>query len=186
MRMFKRLWIALVLVAVAGLPIYAQQVQEITRGTAGVGRMLVGLGTQGAATLVNARTTLTNAQVLLLGTTGVTVAAAPGAGYFIDVIDGVGVFDYTGAYTAGAGVDLKLFYSSRTAGNAASNTIETTGWLDATEDKIIAFSGTPDDTIPSVNTAVVIQGISATNLGGGNASNRVHIDVTYMIRRTGL
>ena len=183
-RMLNRIALLLAVVTLLGVPIYGQQVQELTRGTGGVGRLVVGLGTPGAATLVNGRVTLTNAQVLDLGDTAVTVAAAPGAGYVIDVLDGMLIFNYTAAYTVGSTADAKLWYTNRT-GIAASNLIEFTGFLDASADAIIAFSGTPDDTRPSANTAIVIQAPSA-EVTGGNASNQVFVDVTYVIRRTGL
>ena len=181
----KRLALGLVLAALVGLPIYAQQVQEITRGTGGVGRMLIGLGTSGAAILGNTRITLTNAQVLDLGDTAVTVIAAPGAGRFIDVLDGVLIFNYTAAYTVGGTADARLWYTNRVTGPAASNVIEFTGVLDASADQISAFSGTPDDTEPTANTPIRIQA-PAAEVTGGNASNQVFIEVTYVDRQTGL
>lgn len=182
MRIFKRLAVIIVLVALAGLPIYAQQVQEITRGTGGVGRILIGLGTTGAMRVVNDRITLTNAQVLALNTTAVQVIAAPGSGYFVDVIDGAILFNYTAAYATMTS-DLRLYYTSRTGGNAASSLIETTGLLDATADVIQAFSGTPDDTQPAANDEVAIQANTTTAFTSGDASNQVFVDVTYVIRQ---
>ena len=184
--LIRKLTLGLVLATLVGLPIYAQQVQELTRGTGGVGQLLIGLGTSGAARLNNVRITLTNAQVLALNTTAVTVIAAPGAGYVIDVLDGMLIFNYTGAYTVGANDDLRLWYTDRGTGPAASNVIETTGFLDATADTIWAFSGTPDDTNPTANTLVAIQNTSGVVFGGGNASNQVFVDVTYVVRQTGL
>ena len=184
-RQLRHLSAAVLLGAIlAGAALFAQQIDPITRGTGGVGRLLIGFGTDGAATLVNARTTLTNAQVLALNTTAVTVAAAPGAGYVIDVLDGMLIFNYTAAYTESTNV--RLWYTHRQTGPAASNVIEMTGFLDATADAIIAFSGTPDDTRPSANTLVSIHEVAGTAFGAGNASNQVFVDVTYMIRRTGL
>ena len=182
----KRLTLGLVLLILIGLPIYAQQVNQLTTGTGGVGRLLIGLGTEGAATLVNARTTLTNAQVLALNATSVSVVAAPGAGFVIDVLEGVLVFNYTAAYTVGAADDLALYIGSNSRGIRMSNTIETTGFLNATADTILAFSGTPNDTRPTANAAVHIYNTSGVAFGSGNASNQVFVDVTYMIRRTGL
>lgn len=187
-RIVNRIAIGAALALCLSLPVLLAQGQitQLTRGDGGVGRLVLGLGTGGAATVANARVTMTNAQVLALHTTPITVVPAPGAGYVIDVIDGLGIFDYTGAYTAGAGVDLRLFYSDTGAGIAASNVIETTGWLTASADAIRAFSGVPDDTNPRANSSIVIQEVTGVALGGGNASNQVDIDVTYVIRRTGL
>ena len=183
--MMKRFALGIVVAVFVGLPLYAQQVNILTRGTGGVGRLDVGVGTAGVVTFDNDRTTLTNAQVLALNTTAVNVVAAPGAGFYIDVIDGALVFNYTAAYATMTS-DMRLFYGARTTGNAASSLMETTGFLDATADTVMTFSGTPDDTKPTVNSAVAIQADTLTAFTSGNASNQVFVDVTYIIRRTGL
>ena len=182
----KRLTLGLVLTILIGLPIYAQQINQITLGTAGLGRLVIELGTEGAATFVNLRTTLTNAQVLDLSDTPIIVVAAPGAGLWVDVLEGALVFNYTAAYTVGATADARLYYTNRYTGPAASNQIELTGFLDAAADTIIAFSGTPNDTLPTVNTPIRIQAPITVEVTGGNASNQVFVDVTALIRRTGL
>lgn len=185
----KSIWnflLALVVVALVSAPaLMAQQVNILTTGTGGVGGLMVGVGTPGAARLMQARVTLTNTNVLALHNTAVTVIAAPGAGFVTDVIDGMLIFNYVGAYTESSD-NLRLWYTNRGTGPAASNTIETTGFLDATSDQIIAFSGTPDDTRPTANTPVTIMNTTGVAYGGGNASNQLYVDVTYMIRRTGL
>lgn len=183
--LLKKLALVLALATFAGLPIFAQQVNVLTTGTGGVGTLMVGVGQAGAARLSNARITLSNAQVLALNSTAVSVIGAPGAGYVVDVLDGMLIFNYTAAYATLTG-DLRLWYTDRVTGPAASNVIETTGFLDASADKIIAFSGTPDDTLPTANTAVKIESNSNVAFTSGNASNQVYVDVTYVIRQTGL
>lgn len=128
---------------------------------------------------------LTNAQVLALNTTGVTIIAAPGIGKSIDVVGVTLIFKYTGAYTSPQNV--RLYYGSRGSGNAASATITGSGFFDATANIAIRVAGTPDNTNPSVtNQAVVIQQTSPSAMGGGNASNLVRVVVNYRIVATNL
>src|SRR3990167_3088341 len=131
-------------------------------------------------------TDLTNAQVLALNNTAVTVVAAPGAGYYVDVISVNLIFNYTTAYTSGS--DLRLYYGSRTAGNAASATITASGLIvSVTADAIDRVAGVPDNTDPpTTNLAVVIQQIDPTAFAGGNALNTLRVVVNYRIVRTGL
>lgn len=128
---------------------------------------------------------LTNAQVLALNTTPVTVVAAPGVGKYVDVIAVTLAFNYTGAYTGP--VNAKLYYSSRIGGNAASAAITGSGFWDATADIIIRVAGVPDNTDPpTTNLPVVIMTTSGVVMGGGNASNSVRVIVNYRIVATGL
>lgn len=129
---------------------------------------------------------LTNAQVLALNTTAVTVIAAPGVGKSIDVVAVQLIFNRTGGYTSPQNV--RLFYGSRSSGNAASPVITGSGFFDASASIAIRVAGVPDNTNPSVsNQAVVIQqATTAAAMGGGNASNSVRVVVHYRIVSTGL
>lgn len=130
-------------------------------------------------------TTLTNAQVLALDATPITLVAAPGSGYYVDVIGAAVLFDYTAAYSGGS--NLQLFWGSRTAGNAASAAITASGFLDGSADKIVKVTGVPTGTNPPTSSlALVIQAVAATAWGGGNASNAVTVVVEYRIIKTGL
>src|SRR5574341_1337146 len=60
-----------------------------------------------ASELKESTTVLTNAQVVALRATPVTVVAAPGAGKFAEFVSALLVFNRTAAYTAGAGDDLR-------------------------------------------------------------------------------
>ena len=123
--------------------------------------------------------TLTNAQVLALNTTPVTVLAAPGTNLGIDVLDATLSFNYTATYTNGT--NLKLWYTSR-ASNAASSAIVVSGLLtgvsaDASE-KVL---GTPDGSSPIVNAPVALEQIYNTAFGGGNASNALVVEMAYRV-----
>lgn len=135
--------------------------------------------------IVSKVTDLSNAQVLALNSTGVTVVAAPGVGKSIDVVSVTLIFKYTAAYTSPQNV--RLYYGARTAGNAASATITGSGFFDATANVAIRVAGTPDNTNPSItNQAVVIQQPTFSAMGGGNASNTVRVVVNYRIVATNL
>ncbi len=127
---------------------------------------------------------LTNAEVLALNTTPVTIIPAPGSGKFIDVIGASLEFNYTGAYSSVA--NLRLFYSTRLTGAAASAVITGSGFLDATADTIIRVGGVPDNTNPpTTNLPVVIQQVTYAAMAGGNAANSLRVVVNYRIVNTG-
>ncbi len=129
---------------------------------------------------------LTNAQVLALGQTAVTIIPAPGVGKSIDVVGVTLVFKWTAAYTSPQNV--RLFYGSRQSGNSASALITGSGFFDASANIAIRVAGTPDNTNPSVtNQAVVISQFStAAAMGGGNAANSIRVVVNYRIVATNL
>ncbi len=128
---------------------------------------------------------LTDAQVKLLGTTPVTLVAAPGIGKFVDVISISVIFKYTAAYSSVG--DVRCFWGSRTTGNACSATITASGLFDATANTAVRASGVPDGTRPPVtNLPIVLQKLSLTQMAGGNAANSVRVVVNYRIVATNL
>lgn len=128
---------------------------------------------------------LTNAQVLALNGTPITLVAAPGVGHYIDVISVSLVFSRTGGYTSPQNV--KCFYGSRSAGNACSAQITGSGFFDASANIAIRVAGTPDNTNPPVtNLPVVLQQTVVTAMGGGNAANAVRVVIHYRIVATNL
>lgn len=138
------------------------------------------------ATGVVSRTVdLTNAQVLTLDNTAITIVPAPGASKLIDVIGVQLFFDYTAAYTGGS--DLRLWYTNRTTDPPASAVITTSGFLTAVgSDALVRVTGTPDNTTDlarAVNEPVVLQAVTATVFAGGNAANTLRVVVHYRIVR---
>ncbi len=128
---------------------------------------------------------LTNAQVLALGTTPVTLVAAPGIGKYVDVISINLVFKYTATYTNP--LNVRCYWGTRSTGNACSAIVTGSGFFDATADKAIRVSGVPDNTNPpTTNVAVVISTMTAGNMGGGNAANLVRVTINYRIVATNL
>jgi hypothetical protein len=138
-----------------------------------------------ATGVVSKVVTLTNAQVLTLGATPVTLVAAPGIGKYVDVISVNLVFDYTAAYSSVG--DVRCYWGSRVSGSACSATITASGFFDASADKAIRVSGVPDNTNPPVtNLAVVLQKVTLAEMAGGNAANTVRVVIHYRIVATSL
>ena len=130
---------------------------------------------------------LTNAQLLLIHASGsaVTIIPAPGAGYVISVVNVQYYFNYTTAYANGP-TALRLYYTSRYAGAAASGSVATSGFLTATSDQLRNSTGIPDDTNPIANTLVALQGTTNTAFTSGAAANTMRVMVWYRIVPTGL
>ena len=149
-----------------------------TRGTLGAGDVLVGWGTSGAASLRTRSITLTNAQVLDLRDTPITVIPATGAGSVVDVIGVVVGFDYAAAYTGGA--DLRMYYGNYVSGSAASGLIASGCFVSVSADTFCRTGGAPDGTKLSTNTAVVLASTGA-DFGGGNAANVVRVQILYRV-----
>lgn len=135
-----------------------------------------------ATGVVSRTVNVSHASILTLGTTAVSLVPAPGAGKYIDVIAASFYFDYTTAYTGTS--DLRLYYTNRTTGAAASPTIQRTFLTTATADTLLRLTGTIDnttDTTGVVNGPVVLQTITGANFASGNASNSLRITVNYRI-----
>lgn len=164
-----------------------------TTGLLGSGGIVVGYGAPGASLLRVSRTQLTHANVTSLLTTAITVVPAQGAGTLTEVLGGLMVFDRTAAYTETGGNDNWRLYYRTSSDEVASNTIETTGFVDAAGDAIIRFGPLPPDTVITgtelSNAAIVLSALNDgnyNNLGGGNAANTVTIHVLYRVIRTEL
>lgn len=135
--------------------------------------------------IISRVTELSNANVLALNTTPITVVPAPGPGYYVSVVRADLIFNYTTAYSSGS--DLKLYWTSRSAGNAATGTITASGFLvSVSADTITTVAGGPDGPDPIANAPVVLQQTTATAFAGGNVANNVRVVVNYRIVRTGL
>lgn len=136
--------------------------------------------------IVSRVTDLTNAQALTLGSAPVTVVPAPGTGYYVSVARVDVIFNYTAAYATGG--DMRLFWGTRTGGNAASALITASGLLTSvTADTITSVNGVPDNTDPpTTNVAVVLATVTGVNFTSGNAANSVRVVVWYRIVKTGL
>ena len=124
---------------------------------------------------------LTNAQILALWSTPVTIIPAQGTGTITEVVGGVLSFAETGTYSSVSGNNLKLYYTSRWAGNAATPTMTMLGFLDTAASAGLTFEGTPSDEIAAKNAPIVLQNVNGVAFGGGNAANTLTIRVNFIV-----
>lgn|SRR5574341_554601 len=141
-----------------------------------------------ASELKESTTVLTNAQVVALRATPVTVVAAPGAGKFAEFVSALLVFNRTAAYTAGAGDDLAFRFNNTTGTVVA--TAEATGFLTAAGDAVTFAtpSAAPNVTAAGElsNGSIVLHNSGVAEFGAGNAANTVKVVVTYRVHATEL
>lgn len=130
---------------------------------------------------------LTNAEMLALRAAPKTLVAAPGAGKLIEFISATLLFDYTGAYIESAD-NMAVKYENG-SGVQVSDTIEATGFVDATADTITFARKAVDGIVAKTgaeNKAIVLHNIGDGEYGGGNAANAFSVRVAYRVHTTGL
>lgn len=203
MSRMKRFFLALALIAgllvfirppaiQLGVPLSAQQVNCAGSFTPSFNCIITGfwsfatganfpVGAQLNGSNINvASVTLNNTQILALnGAAGqVTVIPTPPAGFVNVVLYGNAAFSESSTYSGGS--DLKLFYTRRDQGNAASGVITFAGLLDTAASNNEVFTGTIAGVEPGkTNKAVVLQATTAAAFSGGNAANTLAITATY-------
>lgn len=129
--------------------------------------------------------TLTAAQVNALRTSPQTIVAAQGTNTWIELVSAVLTYDYGSApFAVDANEDLVIEWAD---GTAATASIETTGFLDQTDDEIryypsvLAAGADPE---ASINQALRIR-----NTGTGETANgtgcELDVRVTYRVHNTG-
>lgn len=133
-----------------------------------------------------AEVSLTNAEMLALRATPKTLVAAPGTGKVLEFVSAVLLFDYTGAYTETAD-NMAVKYTDG-SGAIVSETIEATGFVDATADTMTNAIAKADVIVAksgSENKALVLHNTGDGEYGGGNASNAIRVKVAYRVHTTG-
>lgn len=133
-----------------------------------------------------AEVTLTNAEMLALRASPKELVAAPGAGKLLEFISATLLFDYTGAYTE-TDDNMAVRYENG-SGVQVSDTIEATGFVDATADTITFARKGVDGIVAKTgaeNKALVLHNTGNGEFGGGNASNVVRVKVAYRVHATG-
>ncbi len=111
-----------------------------------------------------------------------TLVAAPGAGYVNEFVSAVFIYDYAAVYTETAD-NLAIRYADG-SGTVVSLTLETTGLLDQTADKISAISRLATDPLLTANAALVLHNTGDGEFGGTGSPCRVKI--AYRVHATGL
>lgn len=133
-----------------------------------------------------AQVALTNAQMLALRATPITLVAAPGAGKMIEFISAELFFDRAGAYTETAD-NMAIKYADG-SGTAVSETIEATGFVDAAGDVAIKVAPAASTVIAKAsaeNLPLVLHNTGDGEYGGGNAANEILVKVAYRVHSTG-
>lgn len=142
----------------------------------------------GSVGLQTARVAITNAQMLAIRATPITLVAAPTVGKVNEFMSAILCFDRAAAYTETAD-NLAIKYGDG-SGTAVSVAIETTGFLDAAADAIY-FAQPLAGTLLGVKTLfeelpLVLHNTGDGEFGGGNAANEVVVFTTYRVWATEL
>lgn len=161
-------------------------IQALAIGTAQLAANAVTSAKLDVSTIQYAEVALTNAEMLALRATPKTLVAAPGAGKMIEFLSAEVLFDYVGAYTE-SDDNMAIKYNNG-AGAAVSETIESTGFVDATADSVIKVAPATSAVLAktaSENLALVLHNTGDGEFGGGNAGNAVRVKVAYRVHNTG-
>lgn len=137
-------------------------------------------------TIQYASVTITNAQLLAIRATPKELVAAPGAGKSLEFVSAVLFFDYTAAYTETTD-NLAVKYENG-SGVAASQTIEATGFVDATADTMTNCLASINTIVAKTgceNKALVLHNTGDGEYGGGDSANVVRVKVAYRVHTTG-
>lgn len=130
---------------------------------------------------------ISNTEMLALRATPKELVPASGQGFVNQFIRGALFFDRTAAYTESTD-NLAIKFNDG-AGAAVSETIETTGFLDAASDAYIAISplNTPVVTLKSAcdNLRLCLHNTGDGEFGGGNAANIVRCRIMYAVVNAG-
>lgn len=133
-------------------------------------------------TIQYAEVAVTAAEMLALRATPKELVAAPGAGYALEFVSALFIYDYVAAFTETAD-NIAVKYTDG-SGTTVSLTLETTGLLDATADKISTIQPLATDVLVTANAALVLHNTGDGEFGGTGSPCRVK--VAYRVHTTGL
>ena len=155
-------------------------VQGKNKGNFVVGRM-------SSDNLNIASVTLTNAQILAVRATPITLVPAQGAGTVIEFVSGMLFLDAAaGAYTESA--DNLIFRYVDGSGLVVCDDIECTGFIDQADEMATTISAKINAIATDaqcVNQPLVIHGSGNGEFGGGNAANDLIVKVGYRVHASG-
>jgi len=133
-------------------------------------------------TIQMAEVAITAAEMLAIRATPITLVAAPDAGYALEFVSALFIYDYTAAFTE-TDDNLAVRYTNG-SGTVVSLTLDTTGLLDATADKMSTIQPLATDVLVTTNAALVLHNTGNGELGGTGSPCRVK--VAYRVHATGL
>lgn len=131
------------------------------------------IATYSTHSVQTAKLTLTAAQVKALFTTPMTLIAAPGAGYIIDVIDVMGYLNYGTTQFTGAN-DVNIQYTN--GSGAAATGVLSHNWLNGSASAAVKAVGVA--VTPVANAAIVVA-VGTANPGAGDST--VVIEISYRV-----
>jgi len=117
------------------------------------------------------RVTLTSAQILALYTTPVEIIAAPGTGYYNDVLSVMAINDYNSvAYTGANALELRYTNASgaKVTGDLAA------AFINSASDRADKAVGVA---VTAVSNAAVVAAVPTANPGAGNGT--ITLDIQY-------
>lgn len=163
---------------------FGKQMPSFDQGKPGYDRLVNSVKSDDLhpATIQYAEVAVTAAEMLAVRATPKTLVAAPGAGYALEFVSALFIYDYSAAYTE-TDDNLAIRYTDG-SGTVVSLTLETTGLLDATADKISTISPLATDPLVTANAALVLHNTGNGELGGTGSPCRVK--VAYRVHATGL
>ncbi len=125
---------------------------------------------------------ITVAEMLVLRATPKTLVAAAGAGRVLEFVSAVFIYDYAAAFTETT--DNIVIRETDGSGTVVSLTLETTGLLDATADKMSTIKPLATDVLQLANKPLVLHNSGDGEFGGTGSPCRVKI--AYKIHKTDL
>jgi len=132
-------------------------------------------------------TTITNAQMLVLRATPISLVPAKGAGTVIEFVSAMFFVDASaGVYTESAD-NLAIKYIDG-SGVAVTGTVECTGFITVADEMattVVAKLDSIATDAQCVNQALVLHNIGDGEFGGGNAANDMICKVSYRVHAAG-
>jgi hypothetical protein len=133
-------------------------------------------------TIQYAEVAVSVAEMLALRATPKELVAAPGAGYVLEFVSALFIYDYAAVFTE-SGQDIVARFTG-TSGAIASTTLDTTGLLDQTADQLRTLKPIVTDLTPVANSPLVLHNSGNGEWGGTGSPCRVK--VAYRVHATGL
>lgn len=125
--------------------------------------------------------TLSNTDIKALRATPFELVAAPGVGYVLEFMSAELFYDYGGTQYTETTDNLIIRYHNG-SGQAVSEAIETTGFIDATGDIAIKAQPAAQATFLKAacdNLSIVLHNTGDGEFGGGHAASEIKVRVTY-------
>ena len=116
---------------------------------------------------------------------GAILVAAPGAGYTLEFVSAVLIYDYATAAFAGGADDAVIQVGVTGAQVASSSAITGASLLEASADKMLRLGCIATELVPADNSIISLYGTALTN-DGGTAAGLLRVHVTYRRHTTGL